>query len=1150
MTHNSPILRHIHRLLSGPGHELPDRELLQRYLEKAEEAAFAKLVDRHGPMVLGVCQAVLHHPQDAEDAFQATFLVLARKASSIRRRDGLGSWLHGVAYRIARKARAKGARREVVEANAAVAEGQVGPADELSWGEVRALLHAELTALPGCFREPLVLCYLQGLTQDEAAGRLGCTRATVKGRLQRGRRLLRQRLERRGLGLGGALAATVLADQALAAPVPVALAAAILRAVGPGAGETASNAVIALARDGLGPLVPGKFKAIALGIILAVSVTGGAALVSQKPADAEQAAEPRPDAGQHAVRNDAYGDPLPEGAVARLGTIRFNHGDGLNSIFFSPDRKTIISEGNGSLRLWDATTGKEQRRFATAKPSFDDQTVLSADGKTLFLLNQDFKDDTLRVWDLEQGKEVRTLSFPIRRNISSIYIRNALAPDGRLCAIHTPEGIRVFETETGKELWQLSFDDEIQPGIQFAKAEDEIRTLVFAGNDQLVMADSQKQRVSVWEARTLKRVRQFAHGGPVREIAASPDGRRLATLEHHTNAIDRLLDKDLIHLWDLTTGIRQHKLPARPKRWYMHMRFAPDGKHLLASSYGDEGYELTIWDVAKGERIRELNGAVGEALAVSPDGGRLVEGAMSGKFELWDLKTGRHLHGENDHARAAAVFLSPRGDRATTIGFSSISAWDARAGRRLQTFDVPPYTLSDPEHIFSPDGRYALTFAGDSKQLQILVWDLAARRCVQTLRLRDGNTYVASAFSPNSSLLATWQAGKESVLLWDLRTGKEVRSIQVTKSDWGARLFFTADRKTLIVAGWCVAGFDLANGKELFSWRMAPLPSNGSEDVVVGGKPITDDDRIAWRTLTVSPDGVTAACILSGGVLSTERVENRIVLCEAQTGQIIRRWSDSGKPSRSFEPLAFSPDGRLLASADGFTVRLWEVATGKEVARFEGHQGEIHSLAFSDNGRRLASASTDSTVLIWNVAIGSDRQEKGEAGRDELNRWWADLASEDARNAYAAVWLFTEVPEAATAFLAQHLRPTTNADVKRISQLVDELDSDVFAVREKASQELKTMDVKAASMLRTALKNGASLEMRRRIEQLLNNLRNHPIAGEPIRSLRALTVLEQIGTPEARRLLRTLADGASGAWLTLEAKAACERLDRSRVSRD
>jgi WD40 repeat protein len=237
-------------------------------------------------------------------------------------------------------------------------------------------------------------------------------------------------------------------------------------------------------------------------------------------------------------------------------------------------------------------------------------------------------------------------------------------------------------------------------------------------------------------------------------------------------------------------------------------------------------------------------------------------------------------------------------------------------------------------------------------------------------------------FSPDSSLLATWHPGKETrIRLWDVRSGRQVRSFQDTKPGWPGHLFFTADARTLLVVGKYVVGLDVASGKELFSWRMEPLKSNSGvsvvdseplksnsgASVVVGGQPLNQADRIAWRTLAFSPEGTLVAFILSGEAFSRERMEDRIALYESRTGRIIRRWNDSGTPSLSYEQLSFSRDARFLASSDGPMIRLWEVATGKEIRTFQGHRGEIRSLVFSTNGQRLASASTDRTVLVWDL---------------------------------------------------------------------------------------------------------------------------------------------------------------------------------------
>lgn len=175
-----------------------DRALLERFAADRDESAFAALVERYGRGVLDAARAVLRHEQDAEDAFQATFLVLARRAVTIRRRDALGCWLHGVARRIALKvlrARERRARHE------AVARAEPDSGDELTWREVRALVHEELARLPEVLRAPVILCHLEGLTLDEAAARLEVPRGTLRGRLDRAREVLRRRFARRGLSV-------------------------------------------------------------------------------------------------------------------------------------------------------------------------------------------------------------------------------------------------------------------------------------------------------------------------------------------------------------------------------------------------------------------------------------------------------------------------------------------------------------------------------------------------------------------------------------------------------------------------------------------------------------------------------------------------------------------------------------------------------------------------------------------------------------------------------------------------------------------------------------------------------------------------------------------------------------------------------------
>jgi RNA polymerase sigma factor (sigma-70 family) len=218
----SAILQFIHRIWVDPRMRVsPDPELLQRFLGEQDEAAFEAILRHHGPMVLDVCRGVLANEADAEDAFQATFLVLARKAASIRKAATLASWLHGVAYRTALKARAGSAQRRKHEAH--VPERPASGPDSLTWTEVRGVLHEELSRLSERYRGPLVLCYLQGKTQDEAAALVGLSKGTLKRRLERGRALLRERLVRRGLGPAALLLASGWPAATATAGVPQAL---------------------------------------------------------------------------------------------------------------------------------------------------------------------------------------------------------------------------------------------------------------------------------------------------------------------------------------------------------------------------------------------------------------------------------------------------------------------------------------------------------------------------------------------------------------------------------------------------------------------------------------------------------------------------------------------------------------------------------------------------------------------------------------------------------------------------------------------------------------------------------------------------------------------------------------------------------------
>jgi RNA polymerase sigma factor (sigma-70 family) len=316
------VLRHLRRVaVPQESSALTDGQLLERFLATREEAAFEAILRRHGPMVLGVCRRVLFGVQDAEDAFQATFLVLVHKAASVVTREAVGSWLHGVAYRTARKARAAAARRRAREKQMARPEALQEP--DAVWRELRPLIDQELSRLPDKYRTPILLCDLQGQTRKQAARQLGCPEGTISGRLARARVMLAKRLARHGLALSAGALAAVLSQGAASACVRAPLVvstirAATLVAAGHAAAGAVSAPVVALTEGVLRTMGISKLKLV-LVALLAVSMLGtGWGVYCSGAADTPQAKQIRPPApaiGGGGGGFGAAGAPRPAGGV-------------------------------------------------------------------------------------------------------------------------------------------------------------------------------------------------------------------------------------------------------------------------------------------------------------------------------------------------------------------------------------------------------------------------------------------------------------------------------------------------------------------------------------------------------------------------------------------------------------------------------------------------------------------------------------------------------------------------------------------------------------------------------------------------------------------------------------------------------------------
>ena len=472
------VLRDVQTLFrAGAIGGLGDGQLLVMFASRpgeSAEAAFAALVERHGPMVLRACRGILRDEHAAQDAFQATFLILARKAGRLWVRDSLGPWLHGVACRVAGDARKAEARRRALERRAiGVSAGCTAPGTEDDGGELRAVLHEEIGRLTPSHRAAVVLCDLEGRSHEEAARLIGCPAGTVKSRQARARERLRARLARRGLAPSAGLVAAALASRAGAA-VPGPLASATVRAAarfGFGRGATAgalSTAVAAAAVRASRGLALARLRVIAPALLAVATAAGavayraglGAASLDPDPPGRGQgqAAAPAGPMAPPGPRLDLYGDSLPPGARLRLGTQRSRQNTPINGIAYAPDGKAVVTgaEGGG-LQVWDSRTGRPSRRIDAGIESLSD-FAFRRDGKVLAAVGFTFDAERRRVYhvlslsDFAGGRRLRRIEWEDKTDIWCL----AFAPDGTSIATGSGDGVvRLWDVESGDELLKL-----------------------------------------------------------------------------------------------------------------------------------------------------------------------------------------------------------------------------------------------------------------------------------------------------------------------------------------------------------------------------------------------------------------------------------------------------------------------------------------------------------------------------------------------------------------------------------------------------------------------------------------------------------------------------------------------------------------------
>jgi RNA polymerase sigma factor (sigma-70 family) len=1109
-TANDTVLGHIRKLCPPALADAPDGQLLEQYVGGRDEAAFAALVRRHGPMVLGVCHRVLRQTQDAEEAFQATFLLLARQAQAIRKRGSVGCWLHGAACRIALKARTQAARRRRREREAAAVPRAEAPS-AAAWRELQAVLDEELGRLPARYRAPLVLCYLEGKTQEEAAGQLGCPLGTVRSRLARGRALLQARLTRRGLALSVAAFATALTAHAATAAVPAPLLGDTVRVAGQGlAGAPA--AVAALVRGGSGGLLVARVQVMTALLVAAGAAAGAAALTwsGRGPEPPEHAAGTgsAPAAGEEkAGRADLHGDPLPEGAVARLGTVRFRHESWVGPCVLSPDGQTLAAAAGKSVSLWEVPSGRLRRRFVF--PGEAQCVQYAPDGK---LLAVGCGDCFVRLLALTPGEGARLLAGhgPGEDRFSKGVWEVAFSRDGRtLTSRGSDKTTRVWDVASAKELRQLPKG----PGPLAVSPDSRLEARAVEGD---------AKALRLWDVQAGREVRRLAHAGEVGTAAFSPDGKLLAVAV--TVAVAPLQKPGRVVLWEVEGG-KKAELTGHEAKVFC-LAFAPDGQTLASGGYD---HTVRFWDAAGAKErhpARHLPSPVYQVV-FTRDGRTLLSRGAENRLRLWDVAAGRErpTAGGPDNSVASLAF-SPDGRYVASGSGATVWLWDAATGKPLRALEGHKGYV--PSVAFAPDGKSLVSTNADGT---VRVWDAQSGKELRHFE-GPGRRIERAALSPDGVTLALYVGDQpNAVYLWHAGTGKEIRRLDVPAESPGvratvSRLQFAPDGKTLYACSGTHLGllrWDVGTGKSL-----DPL---GKHDGGVSG-------------LAVAADGRSVAAVTLGGSL---------YLWETATGQARLVTKNAGYATA----VALSPDGRLLAAANDGRHRtltngkaidhdanreqvcLLDAGDGAVLRRFGGSTGGVSCLAFSPDGRVLASGGLDTTVLLWGATV---QRPAAALKAEDLDAHWAGLR-EDARRSYRAMAALTAAPAQAVRLFRDKLKPVAVPDARRVAELIRKLDGDTFDEREAAARELKRLGEAAEPALRKALEGGLSAEARRRAREVLDEV---SAGGERLRSLRALEVLERVGDGDARELLRRLAAGAPGAWLTEEASRSLRRLGRRR----
>jgi WD40 repeat protein len=851
---------------------------------------------------------------------------------------------------------------------------------------------------------------------------------------------------------------------------------------------------------------------------------------------------------------DNFGDPLPIGAIARIGTVRYRTSGGHMNFqpVLSPDGKSLAMSGvNDEIEIielpaWKKTRTIRGRDFEKKNTPYFQNVVFSQDSKKI--VGIDSNSPQIYLIDIASGKLIKK----IRQNEK----QRANLP---FFVLSSDEKTLIFNISNNKgnvatnefQVWDLEQNKmlhSIEVPMNNFDGRATIPTITADGRTMVVPvtlqnpnprnADRVQTHLEFWDLTTGKSIRKIEMETPMVFTAIAPNGKWLAASN----------GQSVLRFYDIKKGEEIHNIRMR-RAAVSHITFSPDSSALYVA---DHSGTIVRYDPVRGEHIGETKAPVNMAsvrqIAFAPDGKAYAMAQYADAIHYWEVASGKLLSPTGVPATMIeALTFSAQGDLFVASEEGHAAWWNPRTATKVRDlklefapdnslndiiFDGPgpgiaraPYRRDNigrlkmsPNANFITVGEAGAVSIYDAKTCKLLYDDDARNGRVGGLAFIDGGEKLASI-------------QQKKVRVWNTRTGRDVNAFEAPIRDMEFPMRMTASSKGNYFA--FSTGNDQGMGRVLL-WDVAKKELTREWPTQDRGDALRFSPDDQWLAVGALQDQVRLTNV------SRPRADYTLQL---------------GKRIDEVTQLAFSPDSRQLACATIYVNRnsdsgrlvIFEVASKKIRLEYSGHiNGIIDRLAYSHDGSLLASGASDTTALIWRAGLRAymDNAAAKELTPDELDEHFKQLAGTNATTAFQHMIKLVQTPSQAVKLLGEKIAPAERvvSGEKTVPQWINDLASSQFVVRNRANATLIKIGASIEPDLKNALEKARDVETKRRIESLLEHFAAHEWSTEEVRHARAVEIIEAVGTAEARAALTRWAGGDSGAILTKQARVSLAQL--------